>query len=138
MKIALEVIVAGGTMEPISEFKSLLTSEPDDARVNVVRCQHVVPPDHVLGVCLSKGPSNEKMSYLNRAGGGGSVYYESLCMKAVNQCIGRAVRHANDYACVLLVDERYSRPQTTAALPSFIQKSLMTNCNFGPTIGSIA
>nr|XP_049694721.1 putative ATP-dependent RNA helicase DDX11-like protein 8 isoform X2 [Helicoverpa armigera] len=82
----------------------------------------------------------EKMSYLNKTAGGGagSIYYENLCMKAVNQCIGRAVRHANDYACVLLVDERYSRPQTMAALPSFVQKSLISNCNFGTTIGSVA
>ncbi|XP_049870071.1 ATP-dependent DNA helicase DDX11 [Pectinophora gossypiella] len=272
------VIVAGGTMEPISEFTGLLTSNGSDANmVNIVRCDHVVPADNVLGICLSKGPSNialnfsydhrssnellsevgrilrnvcsivpggvvcflpsysyeqtvydhlvtnkvidvitkkksvfrepksasevdqvlhkyavavkkkdgdhngalllsvvggklseglnfsddlgrcvivvgmpypnvkspelqEKMNYLNRAAGpgSGSVYYENLCMKAVNQCIGRAVRHANDYACVLLVDERYSRPQTIAALPSFVQKSLQANCNFGPTVGHIA
>ncbi|CAG9794947.1 unnamed protein product [Diatraea saccharalis] len=82
----------------------------------------------------------EKMSYLNKYSGpgAGNMYYESLCMKAVNQCIGRAVRHANDYACVLLVDERYSRPHTMSALPSFVQKSLTTNCTFGVTIGRIA
>ncbi|XP_045765578.1 ATP-dependent DNA helicase DDX11 isoform X2 [Maniola jurtina] len=272
------VIVAGGTMEPVAEFKALLTNNSLEVdRVNVVKCEHVVPPGNVLGVCLSKGPSNiqlnfsyeyraskdllnevgrvlrnvcsivpdgvvcfvpsysyeqmlfehltstkviesiskkkkifrepksasevdqvlhkyaaaiknkessdlngalllsvvggklseglnfsddlgrcvmvlgmpypnvkspelqEKMNYLNKSTpGAGSVYYENLCMKAVNQCIGRAVRHANDYACVLLVDERYSRPQTVAALPSFVQKSLKTNCTFGQTIGSIA
>ncbi|XP_047022259.1 ATP-dependent DNA helicase DDX11 isoform X1 [Helicoverpa zea] len=278
VKECRSVIVAGGTMEPISEFKALLTtnSRTDDI-VNIVRCEHVVPSDNVLGVCLSKGPTNvslnfsyenrmsnellseigrilrnissivpggvvcflpsysyeqtvydhlknskvleaitkkkslfrepksasdvdqvlnkfaaavkckdgdrngalllsvvggklseglnfsddlgrcvmvvgmpypnvkspelqEKMSYLNKTAGGGagSIYYENLCMKAVNQCIGRAVRHANDYACVLLVDERYSRPQTMAALPSFVQKSLISNCNFGTTIGSVA
>uniref|UniRef100_A0A2A4J8Q3 DNA 5'-3' helicase n=1 Tax=Heliothis virescens TaxID=7102 RepID=A0A2A4J8Q3_HELVI len=272
------VIVAGGTMEPISEFQALLTtnSRTDDV-VNIVRCEHVVPSDNVLGVCLSRGPTNvslnfsyenrmsnellseigrilrnissivpggvvcflpsysyeqtvydhlknnkvleaitkkkslfrepksagdvdqvlnkfaaavkckdgdrngalllsvvggklseglnfsddlgrcvmvvgmpypnvkspelqEKMNYLNKTAGGGagSIYYENLCMKAVNQCIGRAVRHANDYACVLLVDERYSRPQTMAALPSFVQKSLISNCNFGTTIGNVA
>ncbi|XP_069358195.1 ATP-dependent DNA helicase DDX11 isoform X1 [Maniola hyperantus] len=269
------VIVAGGTMEPVAEFQALLTNnDPEVDRVNVVKCEHVVPPNNVLGVCLSKGPSNiqlnfsyehraskdllnevgrvlrnvcsivpngvvcfvpsysyeqmlyehltstkviesiskkkkifrepksasevdqvlhkyaaaiknkdlngallfsvvggklseglnfsddlgrcvmvlgmpypnvkspelqEKMNYLNKSTpGAGSVYYENLCMKAVNQCIGRAVRHANDYACVLLVDERYSRPQTVAALPSFVQKSLKTNCTFGQSIGSIA
>ncbi|CAG9559763.1 unnamed protein product [Danaus chrysippus] len=81
----------------------------------------------------------EKMKYLNKSTpGSGSVYYENLCMKAVNQCIGRAVRHANDYACVILVDERYSRSQTIAALPSFVQKSLISDCTFGQAMGSIA
>ncbi|KAJ8733182.1 hypothetical protein PYW08_001480 [Mythimna loreyi] len=278
VKECRSVIVAGGTMEPIAEFQALLTSNStNDDIVNVVRCEHVVPSDNVLGVCMSKGPTNvslnfsfehrmsnellsevgrilrnicsivpggvvcflpsysyeqtvyehlqknkvieaitkkktifrepksasdvdqvlnkfasavkskegdktgalllsvvggklseglnfsdelgrcvmvvgmpypnvkspelqEKMNYLNRTAGGsaGNIYYESLCMKAVNQCIGRAVRHANDYACVLLVDERFSRPQTMAALPSFVQKSLISNCNFGMTIGNVA
>ncbi|XP_038223159.1 ATP-dependent DNA helicase DDX11-like [Zerene cesonia] len=81
----------------------------------------------------------EKMNYLNQAApGAGAQYYENLCMKAVNQCIGRAVRHINDYATVLLVDERYSRPSTIAALPSFVQKSLIPNCSFGQTASSIA
>ncbi|KAG7307926.1 hypothetical protein JYU34_006542 [Plutella xylostella] len=285
------VVVAGGTMEPIAEFQSLLTGGDPSLRdvtttshdvitarrdVTVVRCDHVVPAENVLAVCLSKGPSNlslnfsyesrqskpildelgrilrnvcnivpggvicflpsysyeqtihehlktggvldvigkkkkvfrepknasdveqvlqkyalavknkdngntgalllsvvggklseglnfsdalgrcvlvagmpypnsrspelqEKMKYLNRSrAGAGNEYYENLCMKAVNQCIGRAVRHVNDYACVLLVDERYSRPHTVSALPTFVQKSLTTNANFGPTIGSIA
>lgn len=45
-------------------------------------------------------------------------------MKAVNQCIGRAVRHRNDYATVLLLDERYGRPSTHKALPDWIKRSL--------------
>lgn len=47
-------------------------------------------------------------------------------MKAVNQCIGRAVRHINDYATVLLVDVRYNRPATKSALPDWIKRSLKT------------
>ncbi|CAH2105474.1 unnamed protein product [Euphydryas editha] len=271
------VIVAGGTMEPVNEFLSLLTNNKSDTEfVKIVKCEHVVSSDNVLGVCLSKGPSNinlnfsyekrtstdllnevgcilrnvcaivpdgvvcflpsysyeqklydhlnstkvidtlskkkkifrepksasevdevlqkyasaikskdtgtkgallfsvvggklseglnfsdnlgrcvivigmpypnikspelqEKMTFMNkRDPGTGTTYYENLCMKAVNQCIGRAVRHANDYACILLIDERYSRPQTISALPSFIQKSLIINCTFGQTVGSMA
>jgi len=53
---------------------------------------------------------------LRREGGGGSTpqpsagraYYENLCMRAVNQSVGRAIRHRGDFAAMLLVDHRYS------------------------------
>ncbi|KAK9875672.1 hypothetical protein WA026_009468 [Henosepilachna vigintioctopunctata] len=68
----------------------------------------------------------EKMLYLDikEGYGAGQKFYENLCMKAVNQCIGRAVRHKNDYATVLLLDERYSRSSTKNALPNWIKENL--------------
>lgn len=66
------------------------------------------------------------------------MYYESVCMKAVNQCIGRAVRHQNDYACILLLDRRFTRPKTQQALPKWIQRSLVTHQKFGMAFGNIS
>lgn len=51
-------------------------------------------------------------------------------MKAVNQCIGRAVRHKDDYAAVILLDQRYNRTSTKNALPDWIKRSLKT-CPYG-------
>jgi chromosome transmission fidelity protein 1 len=55
-------------------------------------------------------------------GGGdaGQAYYERLCMRAVNQCIGRAIRHRHDHAAVLLLDQRYARARTLRSLPTWI------------------
>ncbi|KAF2269112.1 DNA repair helicase [Lojkania enalia] len=54
-------------------------------------------------------------------------YYENACMRAVNQCIGRAIRHRGDYAAILMLDRRYSGQRIQAKLPQWIQDSLATS-----------
>ncbi|KAI3786068.1 hypothetical protein L1987_45195 [Smallanthus sonchifolius] len=63
----------------------------------------------------------------------GREYYENLCMKAVNQSIGRAIRHINDYAAILLVDTRYTSDSSkknfshpTNKLPHWIKNRLVS------------
>ena len=58
-------------------------------------------------------------------------------MKAVNQSIGRAVRHKNDYSTVLLLDSRYSRDKIQSALPQWMKPSLITCEKFGPAFSSL-
>ena len=45
------------------------------------------------------------------------VHYENLCMKAVNQSVGRAIRHRGDYAAILLLDHRYHHTQWGSSNP---------------------
>ncbi|XP_060662553.1 ATP-dependent DNA helicase DDX11 [Drosophila nasuta] len=68
----------------------------------------------------------ERMRHLDAqlGPGAGNEYYENLCMKAVNQCIGRSVRHIRDYACVYLLDERYASARIQQKLPQWIARSL--------------
>jgi chromosome transmission fidelity protein 1 len=54
----------------------------------------------------------------------GRDFYENACMRAVNQCIGRAIRHRNDYAAIVLIDNRYGRPNIQTKLPGWIKQSL--------------
>jgi len=93
---------------------------------------------------LKSAELKEKMDYLNRttkpgSGGrqAGQVHYENLCMKAVNQSIGRAIRHRGDYATIVLLDHRYSRTTVRSALPTWISEHLQIHSKFGPAFSAV-
>ncbi|XP_066541762.1 ATP-dependent DNA helicase DDX11 isoform X2 [Hoplias malabaricus] len=85
----------------------------------------------------------EKMAYLDKnmphvdGRSPGKALVENLCMKAVNQSIGRAIRHCGDYACIVLCDHRYSRSGTQQKLPEWIRSSTVIHSSFGPAFASI-
>lgn len=96
-------------------------------------------------VCAAE--RTNKLKAVSDGGGGGSSncesitsaeYYENLCMKAVNQSIGRAIRHINDYAAVLLIDERYQQERIQQKLPEWIRKQLRCPQNYGSVQGAVA
>jgi chromosome transmission fidelity protein 1 len=55
----------------------------------------------------------------------GRQFYENACMRAVNQSIGRAIRHRNDYASIILLDRRYRTPRIVDKLPTWIKQGIM-------------
>ena len=51
-------------------------------------------------------------------------YYENLCMRAVNQSIGRSIRHINDYSIIYLVDRRFSTPRIQNKLSQWVKERI--------------
>ena len=96
----------------------------------------------------------EKMNYLNRRASSlsssssssssfttqtaGQNYYEDICMNSVNQSIGRAIRHQNDYAAIVLIDQRYTTSRIHSKLPGWIRESLNITQSFGESFGELA
>lgn len=72
----------------------------------------------------SSGAESERKSSASAAG---RDFYENSCMRAVNQCIGRAIRHVNDYAAIIMVDRRYDTPRIQGKLPGWIRGSLVSS-----------
>ncbi|XP_038011544.1 ATP-dependent DNA helicase DDX11 isoform X2 [Motacilla alba alba] len=85
----------------------------------------------------------EKMTWLDktmpRAGGQAPsrVLIENLCMKAVNQSIGRAIRHQKDFASILLLDHRYARPAIFNKLPQWIRERTQVKPAFGSAFAEL-
>ncbi|KAK0610954.1 helicase C-terminal domain-containing protein [Immersiella caudata] len=52
-------------------------------------------------------------------------FYENACMRAVNQSIGRAIRHRNDYAAIVLVDRRFGTERIQTKLPGWIRGGMV-------------
>jgi chromosome transmission fidelity protein 1 len=58
--------------------------------------------------------------------------YHGLCMRTVNQTVGRCIRHVRDYAVVILLDSRYSKKRELHGnLPQWMQPSLRHTRDFG-------
>ncbi|XP_013362655.1 PREDICTED: LOW QUALITY PROTEIN: uncharacterized protein LOC102014707 [Chinchilla lanigera] len=86
----------------------------------------------------------EKMAYLDqclpRSPGRvspGKALVENLCMKAVNQSIGRAIRHQRDFASIVLLDQRYAQPAVLAKLPAWIRDRVEVKAAFGAAFAAL-
>jgi chromosome transmission fidelity protein 1 len=68
-------------------------------------------------------------------------FYENACMRAVNQSIGRAIRHQGDYAAIVLVDKRFGSERIRAKLPGWIRGGMERsneNTNLGGLMSSLS
>lgn len=52
-------------------------------------------------------------------------FYENSCMRAVNQSIGRAIRHQEDYAAIVLLDRRFGTERIRSKLPGWIRGGMV-------------
>ena len=100
---ALLLSVMGGKLSEGINFAN------DMARgVLVVGLPYADPNDPVL---------REKMA------GNNQEYYQTLCLRSVNQSVGRAIRHAKDYAVIGLLDGRYTQKRIWKDLPGWLRQS---------------
>lgn len=69
-------------------------------------------------------PSMSKAQASQEAKQAARDFYENACMRAVNQSIGRAIRHKADYAAIVLVDRRFGTERIRSKLPGWIKGRL--------------
>ncbi|KAF1784083.1 P-loop containing nucleoside triphosphate hydrolase [Phytophthora cactorum] len=57
------VILAGGTMQPVSQVIDQLFSSVPKENVDLFSCGHVIPPENLLGFSLTSGPSQKHLEF---------------------------------------------------------------------------
>ncbi|WFD05647.1 RNA helicase [Malassezia vespertilionis] len=60
---ARSVILAGGTMEPMSEFQTQLFDGVSRDQFQAFSCAHIVPQENILGAIVNTGPKGTRLEF---------------------------------------------------------------------------
>lgn len=69
-------------------------------------------------IALKKEYNDKRGSY------NGRMWYEAQAFRAVNQALGRAIRHSKDWGSVFLLDSRYGDKKYQTSLPSWVSSNM--------------
>eukprot|EP00835_Amoeboradix_gromovi_P000374 NODE_13_length_42895_cov_0.518413.p4 type:complete len:850 gc:universal NODE_13_length_42895_cov_0.518413:39322-41871(+) len=67
----------------------------------------------------------------------GSEWYKQQAIRAINQAIGRVIRHKDDYGCIILLDDRFVDQSYKKYLPTWISPYFIQNQHFDDTLNAI-
>ncbi|KAF7658691.1 hypothetical protein LDENG_00009250, partial [Lucifuga dentata] len=67
----------------------------------------------------------------------GQEWYRQQAFRAVNQAIGRVIRHKEDYGAIFLCDERFKSSDAQAQLPSWLKPYVRHCNNFGNMVRDV-
>lgn len=64
----------------------------------------------------------------------GAAWYEAQAFRAVNQAVGRVIRHKDDWGGVFLVDKRYGAKRVQDSLSKWVKENIVEYKNSGKCI----
>nr|XP_027328868.2 regulator of telomere elongation helicase 1 isoform X1 [Anas platyrhynchos] len=68
----------------------------------------------------------------------GREWYNQQASRAVNQAIGRVIRHRQDYGAIFLCDHRFTTSDVRGKLPSWVRPYVNVYDNFGHAVRSVS
>ncbi|KAI9486606.1 MAG: helicase C-terminal domain-containing protein [Benjaminiella poitrasii] len=79
-----------------------------------------------------KSESNNSQNVLS-----GNDWYTAQAYRAINQALGRCIRHKNDWGAIVLIDERFRNQETLDKLSKWVKKGFRSQANFPIAINSL-
>ena len=67
----------------------------------------------------------------------GDEWYSLEATRAINQAIGRVIRHKDDYGAIILLDARFSNPRVKSNLSLWLRQHITDMKNFGEIIRNV-
>ncbi|KAJ8773449.1 hypothetical protein K2173_004279 [Erythroxylum novogranatense] len=68
----------------------------------------------------------------------GEDWYSQQASRAVNQAVGRVIRHRHDYGAIIFCDERFTHPNRQSQISLWIQPYLKCYSKFGDVIFTLS
>lgn len=114
------VIVTGIPYPPLKDARVILKRQYLDERLREEQF-----------LAKTKNPSVAK-AFLS-----GDQWYGQQAARAVNQAIGRVIRHKNDYGAIILLDERFATARSIGQLSRWVRSRVRSGDSFAETIAEL-
>ncbi|XP_075261001.1 regulator of telomere elongation helicase 1 homolog isoform X1 [Convolutriloba macropyga] len=114
------VIITGLPYPPQFDPRVKLKMEYLDTVTSAMKDKNKVVPNAANSASVQKNAGAPTLPQLLD----GRTWYQQQAIRAVNQAIGRVLRHKNDYGAILLCDERFAYSSNIAHLSSWIRPSI--------------
>lgn len=88
-------------------------------------------------LALVNDVKNIKKKVLQNSPITGNQWYSQQASRAVNQAVGRVIRHRYDFGAILLADERFASNSTVSTLSSWLRPMVQTFEEFGASTKSL-
>ena len=60
----------------------------------------------------------------------GDTWYKLEAFRAINQAVGRVIRHKNDFGSIIFLDKRFNIPSTFQELSDWVKASMPKSSGF--------
>nr|XP_027206389.1 regulator of telomere elongation helicase 1 homolog [Dermatophagoides pteronyssinus] len=135
---AQSVIITSGTLKPLDCLAAQLSK--DECKFYTLENDHVIDSCQVFVAVVSEGPSkveieltyakSQDKEIVNEVGLSileivkhfkNQDWLRTVTFNAVNQAIGRVIRHSNDFGAVFLIDKRYHYASNLESLSNWVE-----------------